>query len=129
MSGETREAPPGGAAARGAGWPPVEARPSDWLWLAVCFGTLGGASAALAWWIDPTFAGLTALGGSLVVLESWMIAMGALSRRPSRSRDWRGRWRVFLATLAPWVLGIALTGAAMFGAFVALDRLLGGAGV
>ena len=48
---------------------------------------------------EPMMAMLTAVGGSLVILESWFTALGFLHRcRPLRLR---ARWTIFLAAWCP----------------------------
>jgi hypothetical protein len=79
------------------------------------------AAATAAWWSEPTVALLTALGGTLVILESWYTALGFLHRR--RSLGLRARWTVFLAALVPWLLGLGIAATLMLGLFYVSDLL------
>ena len=80
------------------------------------------AAAVLIWGTEPTLALLTAIGGTLVILESWFTALGFLHRR--RSLGLRARWTVFLAALVPWLAGLGIAAALMFGLFLISDWLL-----
>ncbi len=63
------------------------------------------AAALLAWRTEPSMAMISALGGTLVILESWFTALGYLHRCPPVSL--KVRWTIFLAALLPWLLGVA----------------------
>ena len=79
------------------------------LCLIPCVGSL------VAWPSEPIMAVPMALGGSLVILESWFTALGFLHRcKPLRLR---ARWTIFLAALVPWVVGLGVGAALMMGLF------------
>lgn len=86
--------------------------------LAVLCLTLFAAS-VLFWWGEPTVALITALGGTLVILESWFTALGFLLRR--RSLGLRARWTIFLAALVPWLVGLGIAALLMLGLFLVSD--------
>lgn len=81
----------------------------DLVCLVLLCALLFGVSMA-AWSHEPTVAILTMLGGTLVILESWLTALGFLHRR--QSLGMRARWTIFLAALIPWLVGLGI--AAMF---------------
>jgi hypothetical protein len=83
--------------------------------------TLLVAASALAWRNEPTVAILTALGGTLVILESWFTALGFLHRNHSFSL--RARWTIFLAALVPWVVGLGIAAMLIMGLFLISDWL------
>ena len=67
------------------------------------------AASVLAWGTEPEVGIATAAAGALVILESWLTALGYLHRRhPLRLK---ARWTIFLAALVPWLagLGVAVT--------------------
>ena len=64
-------------------------------------------------------AALILVGGALVIAESWFTALGFLHRRPLAGLG--GRWKIFLAALVPWVLGLGLAAALMLGLFYLSD--------
>jgi hypothetical protein len=76
-------------------------------------------TASVASAIEPALAVLIALGGSLVILESWYTALGFLHRRPSVSLT--GRWMIFLAALVPWLIGLGIAATLMMGLFLISD--------
>lgn len=90
----------------------------------VCLATLCSLLcliAAVSWSSEPTMALLTAVGGSLVILESWFTALGFLHRtKPLRLR---ARWTVFLAALIPWLIGLGIAAALMLSLFWFSDLL------
>ncbi len=88
--------------------------------LVVLFALLFAASLA-AWRSEPMVALITALGGTLVILESWFTALGFLHRR--RSLSLRARWTVFLAALVPWLVGLGIAAMLMIGLFMVSDWL------
>jgi hypothetical protein len=92
----------------------------DLVCLITLFALLFGVS-AVAWRSEPTMAVVTALGGSLVILESWFTALGFLHR--FKPLGLRARWTVFLAALIPWILGLGIAAALMLGLFWFSDRL------
>ncbi len=104
-------------------WAPPQAEPLNWtagdLTVLASFGALVLTASALAWRVEPTMAALIFLGGVLVIVESWFTALGFLHRRPL---GLGGRWKIFLAALIPWVLGLSLAAALMLGLFYLSDR-------
>ncbi|GAC1466041.1 MAG: hypothetical protein NVSMB9_06200 [Isosphaeraceae bacterium] len=76
--------------------------------------------AVAAWWSEPTMALLTALGGSLVILESWFTALGFLYR--FKPLGLRARWTIFLAALVPWLVGLGIAATLMLSLFWIFDR-------
>lgn len=104
-------------------WAPPKAEPLHWtagdLAVLASFSVLIVTASGLAWTIEPTMALLIFLGGTLVIVESWFTALGFLHRRPI---DLGGRWKIFLAALIPWVLGLGLAAALMLGLFYLSDR-------
>ncbi len=78
-------------------------------------------TAMLAWTAEPAMAMVTALAGSLVILESWFTALGFLHRR--RSLGLRARWTVFLAALIPWLVGLGVAATSMLALFLVSDWL------
>ena len=64
---------------------------------------------------------LTAVGGSLVIFESWFTALGFLHR--CRPLGLRARWTIFLAALVPWLIGLGIAAALMLGLFWFSDVL------
>ena len=90
----------------------------------VCLAVLCGAlfiAAIVTWRAEPTVALITAIGGSLVILESWFTALGFLHRR--RSLSLRARWTIFLAALVPWLVGLGIAAMLMLGLFLVSDWL------
>jgi hypothetical protein len=83
--------------------------------------TLLTAASALFWRSEPMVALLTALGGTLVILESWFTALGFLHRNHALSL--RARWTIFLAALVPWVVGLGIAAMLIMGLFLASDWL------
>ncbi|MDG3004483.1 hypothetical protein [Paludisphaera mucosa] len=79
------------------------------------------ASAAF-WRSEPIVAVIAAGAGSLIVMESWLTALGSFHRRPPLSL--RARWTVFLAALLPWIVGVAAAVAFLLALFWASDRFL-----
>ena len=77
------------------------------------------AASVAAWKAEPTVAVITALGGTLVILESWFTALGFLHRR--RSLGLRARWTIFLAALVPWLVGLGIAALFMLGLFLVSD--------
>ncbi len=64
---------------------------------------------------------LTALGGSLVIFESWFTALGYLHRcKPLRLR---ARWTIFLAAIVPWLIGLGIAATLMLSLFWFSDML------
>ena len=104
--------------------PKVEPRVFTWgdLTCLVTLCTVLCFVAVFAWWNEPTVALLTALAGSLVILESWFTALGFLHR--TRPLGLRARWTIFLAALIPWLVGIAVAALLMFGLFWVSDFLV-----
>jgi hypothetical protein len=89
-----------------------------------CLVLLCGAlfvAAIVAWRTEPAVALVTAMGGSLVILESWFTALGFLHRR--RSLGLRARWTIFLAALIPWLVGLGIAAMFMLSLFLVSDWL------
>jgi hypothetical protein len=79
------------------------------------------AASVIAWRTEPTVALFTALGGTLVILESWFTALGFLHRR--RSVSLRARWTIFFAALIPWLVGLGIAATLIMGLFLVSDWL------
>jgi len=74
-----------------------------------------------AWRAEPTLALATAAAGSLVILESWLTALGYLHRcSPLRLK---ARWMIFLAALIPWLLGLGVVVSVMISLFWISDLI------
>ncbi|MFO0956352.1 MAG: hypothetical protein U0800_02665 [Isosphaeraceae bacterium] len=78
--------------------------------------------ALLAWRAEPFLGIVTAISGTLVVLESWFASLSFLHRHPVDSP--LQRTQIFLAALLPWAFGLGIAIALMAGLF-ALSDLLG----
>jgi hypothetical protein len=88
----------------------------------VCLLTLCSVlfiSAGMAWPSEPVMVLLTALGGSLVILESWVTALGFLHR--AKPLGLRARWTIFLAALVPWLVGLGISATLILGLFWITD--------
>ena len=79
------------------------------------------ATAVAFWSSEPTMALLTGLGSLLVILESWFTALGFLQR--FKPLGPRARWTIFLAALIPWIIGLGIAAALMWGLFWVSDLL------
>lgn len=75
------------------------------------FGLIVAAGSLLASLFEPTLAILTALGGTLVFVESWYTAVAYLHRHPAASM--KLRWITFVAALVPWTVGLGVAAGAM----------------
>jgi hypothetical protein len=84
----------------------------------LCLGLF--LAAIVAWHTEPALAIVTALAGTLVILESWLTALGFLHR--CRPLGLKARWTIFLAAIAPWLIGLGSAAALMLGLFWAFDR-------
>ncbi len=104
-------------------WNPPQPEPLIWTRADVAclavFGVMLAIASRLAWSVEPTLAALVILGGALVILESWFTALGFLHLRPSESLS--GRWIIFLAALAPWLIGLGVAATLMMGLFYVSD--------
>jgi hypothetical protein len=79
------------------------------------------AAAVAGWRTEPELVIATAAAGALVILESWLTALGFLHRcRPLRLR---ARWTIFLAALVPWLVGLGVAVTLMLSMFWISDRL------
>jgi hypothetical protein len=90
----------------------------------VCLVTLCGVLFVLSivvWRSEPTLVLMTALGGSLVIFESWITALGILHR--FKPLGLRARWTIFLAALIPWLIGLGIAATLMLGLFWLADFL------
>jgi len=88
----------------------------------VILAALGAGVLALATWaysFEPAIAYLTLLGGTIVIIESWSTALGFLNKRPWMGLN--GRWKIFVAALIPWLVGLGLAAALMLGLFLLSD--------
>ena len=99
---------------------PIAWRRSDLVMLAALI-VVAVAASAWAWTVEPSLALLVLLGGTIVIVESWSTALGFLHRQPKMGAN--GRWRIYVAALVPYILGLALATALMMGLFNLLDRL------
>lgn len=94
---------------------PPQAEPLTWtaadLVVLFVLGTFVAIGSVIAWSYEPTMALLTLGGGAMVILESWFSALSFLHRRPWVSMT--GRWKIFLAALLPWALGLGLAAGLM----------------
>lgn len=77
--------------------------------------------AGLAWRSEPMVAVFTALGGSLVILESWFTALGFLHR--FKPLGLRARWTIFIAALVPWLIGLGIAATLILSLFWISDSL------
>jgi hypothetical protein len=93
----------------------------DLVCLLLLFSTLC-VTAGVAWSSEPTLAVLTAIGGSLVILESWFTALGFLHR--FKPLGLRARWTIFLAALVPWLIGLGVAATLMMSLFWFSDMLV-----
>ena len=102
---------------------PPPAEPLTWTAVDVlilfCLGTGVLVGSVWAWIYDPSMGLLCLGGGALVLFESWFSALSFLHRRPWVS--FSGRWRVFLAALVPWAVGLGLAAALMVALFSLSD--------
>src|SRR5689334_2119054 len=80
------------------------------LWLAGLAG-LALAGAAWAYLLEPMLGTTVLVGGLFVALESWFSALTFFHRHPD-AREGR-RWRIFLAAVTPWALGLGLAAGLM----------------
>jgi hypothetical protein len=87
----------------------------------VLFCALLVAASVIFWSSEPMVALLTALGGTLVILESWFTALGFLHR--NQALGLRARWTIFLAALVPWIIGLGIAAMLIMGLFLASDWL------
>jgi hypothetical protein len=74
-----------------------------------------------AWRTEPALALATAIGGMLVILESWFTALGFLHRCPPLRL--KARWLIFLAALVPWLVGLGVAVSIMLSLFWMFDRI------
>jgi hypothetical protein len=99
--------------------------PEPMNWTSSDLGILAGlvtvvvGLAAWAWTIEPAMAFLVMIGGAIVIVESWSTALGFLQRRPWMGMN--GRWKIFVAALVPWLVGLGLAAALMMGLFLLSD--------
>lgn len=74
-----------------------------------------------AWLLDGTVSFFIAIGGGLVVLESWHTALMFLQRHEYEDRQ--TRLLIHLAALVPWLLVLGSAALAMLGLFWLSDYL------
>ncbi|QEH36776.1 hypothetical protein OJF2_53610 [Aquisphaera giovannonii] len=79
------------------------------------------AVASLAWRDEALLAFIAAAVGSLVVVESWLTALGFLNRCPPVSM--RLRATIFLAALLPWMVGLSVAVGFILSLFWIYDHL------
>jgi hypothetical protein len=77
--------------------------------------------ALVAWYNEPVLALVSAGAGALVILESWLTALGFLHRCPPVSL--KLRWTIFLAALMPWLIGVGFAVSLMLCLFWISDRM------
>ena len=90
------------------------------LMMLVALASIVVAVSAWAWTIEPAMAGLTMVGGAIVIVESWFTALGFLHRRPWMGLN--GRWKIFIAALLPWIIGLGMAAGLMMSLFYLADR-------
>jgi hypothetical protein len=101
--------------------------PEPLRWARGDLGVLAGLVAAVvslslwAWTIEPMLGALALIGGAVVIVESWSTALSFLHRRPWEGV--KGRWKIFLAALVPWLLVLSLAAGLMIGLFRLADWL------
>lgn len=93
---------------------------SDKLFLAISLSVVLLLSTA-AWFLDGTVSFFVALGGGLVVLESWHTSLMFLQRH--EYEDHQTRHFIHLAALIPWLLVLGSAALAMLGLFWLSDYL------
>lgn len=79
-------------------------------------------AAAAIWPTEPMLAVVAAGAGALIVLESWLTALGSLHRSPPMTL--KARWTIFLAALLPWIVGVSSAVVLMLCLFWASDHLI-----
>ncbi len=79
------------------------------------------AVALVGWRAEPGLAIATAAGGALVIVESWMTALGFLHR--CRPLGLQARWTIFAAALVPWLIGLGAAVVAMMSLFWFADLI------
>lgn len=90
----------------------------DLIWLGL-LGALSVLAAWYAWSLDSTLGVTVLVGGLFVAFESWFSALTYFHRHPDEGRS--GRWRIFFAATAPWVMGLGLAAGLMIGLFAVTD--------
>jgi len=91
-------------------WAPAKAEPLSFTrgdlfcLIALCSGLF--LIALIAWSNEPILALISAGAGALVILESWLTALGFLHRCPPVSL--KLRWTIFLAAIVPWLVGLSI---------------------
>ena len=108
-------------------WVPPQPEPLHWTASdAAILAGLGVLVLAAACWagrFEPILAPLVLAGGVLVIVESWFTALGFLHQhRQPRFSTFRDRWKIFVAALLPWAVGLALAAGLMVGLFTLSDR-------
>jgi hypothetical protein len=79
------------------------------------------AVSVVGWRTEPELAIATAAAGGLVILESWMTALGFLHR--CRPLGLKARWTIFLAALVPWLVGLGVAVTLMLSLFWISDHI------
>lgn len=97
---------------------PIARKTGDLVVLGVLIA-LAVVAAAWAWTVEPSLAVLVLIGAAIVIAESWSTALGFLHRQPLMGSN--GRWRIYVAALVPYLLGLALAAGMMIGLFRLAD--------
>lgn len=100
---------------------PLSWNSRDLFWLALMV-SLAFAAAGWAWSVEPVLWPAVLVGGLFVALESWFSALTFFHRHPDAAREGR-RWRIFLAAVAPWAMGLGLSAGLLVGLFALTDWL------
>jgi len=79
-------------------------------------------AAVAIWPTEPMLAVIAAGAGALIVMESWLTALGSLHRCPPMTL--KARWTIFLAALLPWIVGVSSAVIFMLCLFWASDHLI-----
>jgi hypothetical protein len=87
--------------------------------VSLCAGLL--VVALLAWRSEPMLGLISAGAGTLVILESWLTAVGYLHR--CRPVSLKARWTIFSAALLPWLVGLSVAVGLMLCLFWISDHM------
>jgi hypothetical protein len=77
-------------------------------------------ASVVGWYTEPELAIATAAAGALVILESWLTALGFLHR--CRPLGLKARWTIFMAALVPWLVGLGIAVSLFLSLFWLSDR-------
>lgn len=92
----------------------------DLLWLGLLLG-LAILAAVWAWSVEPVMGPAVLVGGLFVAFESWFSALTFFQRHPDAREG--SRWRIFLAAVTPWAMGLGLSAGLLVGLFALTDWL------